>query len=941
MVQKTQNSIIIKGASVHNLKKINVEIPRNKLVVITGVSGSGKSSLAIDTLYAEGQRRYVESLSAYARQFLLRMNKPEVEYITGIGPAIAIEQRVSGKTTRSTVGTSTEVFDYLRLFFARVGDTYSPKSGKIVKKQEVSDVVDHIQGLTNGSKVYLTITFQKRHHYSVKKELEILLNKGFSRLILDGETVSIEDVLESRTSDKKIEKSDILIDRFVIDAASQENQNRIADSVQIAFFEGEGECLVTAQGKKPKKFSIRFEQDGITFEEPSPQFFSFNSPYGACKSCEGFGSIIGIDEDLVIPNKQLSIVDGAIAPWRGQKLKRWNQQLIRVAADIDFPVHRPYAELTDDQRQLIWTGNSEFKGLDAFFKRLERKLYKIQNRVMIARYRGRTTCFECRGTRLRKEVRYVKVADKSLPDLLTMSLEEVLDYFKNLKLDKRRKQIAERVLQEITDRLQFLNEVGLGYLTLNRVSNTLSGGETQKINLTRALGSNLTSSLYILDEPSIGLHPVDTQRLIKVLYRLRDLGNTVIIVEHDEDIMRAADHIIDMGPLAGTNGGEVTYSGPFKALLNGVDTLTAKYLQGTERIEIPKHRRKWMNKIVIKGAHQHNLQNIDVTIPLNTLTAITGVSGSGKTTLVKYILYPALKKTLGDIGEKPGAHHEMQGDIQQLSDVQLIDQNPLGRSSRSNPVTYIKAYDAIRELFSKQQLSMMRGFKPKHFSFNVEGGRCETCKGEGEIVVEMQFLADIYLVCEACNGKRFKDEVLDVNYIPPIMKKKASRAKKADGKNIADVLELTVDEALDFFKEEKEVHTKLQPLADVGLGYVQLGQSSNTLSGGEAQRVKLASFLGKGSGSQPILFIFDEPTTGLHFHDIKKLLGAFQALIEKGHSIVVIEHNQEVIKSADWVLDLGPKAGKEGGKLVFAGTPEDLVKEKGSLTGQCLLPKLS
>jgi len=922
-----ERNIFIKGARVHNLKNVDIEIDRNKLVVITGVSGSGKSSLTIDTLYAEGQRRYVESLSAYARQFLTKMNKPDVDYIHGLCPAIAIEQKVSTRTSRSTVGSLTEIYDYLRLLYARIGKTYSPVTGVLVKKHEVRDVVDYINLLTDGTAVYILVPFRDFHKYPLKEELNILLQKGFSRVMLENKIIKIEELRQSFTKkeEKKIRQQlRIVIDRLVSDKKNEDTQARIADSVQTAFYESDGTCIISSE-KEEKIFSNRFEADGIRFEEPTPHLFSFNNPFGACRTCEGFGSVIGIDEDLVFPDKSLSIYEGVIAPWRGEKMSEWNDLLIKNAIKFDFPIHRAYHDLSEKEKQLLWSGNKYFNGLNDFFVEVEKQSYKIQYRVMLSRYRGRTVCPECKGTRVRKEAGYVKIGDKSIVDLVLQPVKDLKKFFDSLSLSDYEKEISKRIFVEVTNRLQFMLDVGLGYLTLNRLSSTLSGGETQRINLTRMLGSNLTSSLYILDEPSIGLHPKDTGRLVKVLHRLRDLGNTVVVVEHEEEIMLQADKIIDMGPLAGTHGGEVVFSGTFQQILKDENSLTGKYLTGKEKIEVPAFRRKSARFIELLGASHHNLKNIDVKIPLNIMTVVTGVSGSGKTTLVKQILYPALSKSLGGFGEKPGSFRELKGDVDSINQVELVDQNPLGKSSRSNPVTYIKAYDLIRELFANQRLAKMRGFQPRHFSFNVEGGRCETCLGEGETVVEMQFLADVHLVCETCKGKRFKEEVLEVTY---------------KDKNISDVLNMTVDESLGFFHDIKLLYEALKPLADVGLGYVKLGQSSGTLSGGEAQRVKLASFLGKGKASHPVFFIFDEPTTGLHFHDIKKLLQSFNALIEHGHSILIIEHNMEIIKCADYIIDLGPEGGKNGGHLLFQGTPEEMSKRADSPTAEYIKQKL-
>lgn len=964
----SKSHILIKGARTHNLKNVSLAIPRNKFVVFTGVSGSGKSSLIIDTLFAEGQRRYVESLSSYARQFLTRMNKPDVDFIKGISPAIAIEQKVNTKNSRSTVGTLTEIYDYLRLLYARIGKTYSPISKQEVKRNDVTDVVNYIHSLPEETKIHLLIPFKEKHNRTFKEELNVLLQKGFSRMMVNGEVMRVEDLLnkklESRKeriegrkekgekNKKKISNSElrtpnselfILIDRFVVKKDDEDSRKRIADSVQTAFFESDGECLVEQNSPLPKgegsgvrAFSNRFELDGMTFEEPSPHFFSFNNPYGACKKCEGFGSVIGIDEDLVIPNKSLSIYEGAIACWKGEKMSEWNEQLIHTSLEFDFPIHRAYCDLTEEEKQVLWEGNGYFRGLNEFFRHLEKESYKIQYRVMLSRYRGKTICPECKGTRLRKDAGYVKINGKSISDLVLMQIADVLDFFKKISLKEYEQKIAKRILTEIITRLQLMLDVGLNYLTLNRLSGTLSGGETQRINLTRTLGSNLTSSLYILDEPSVGLHPRDTKRLVKVLESLRDLGNTVLVVEHEEEMMKAADRIVDMGPLAGTEGGEIIAEGNLKEILKDENSLTGKYLSGKMSVRIPKARRKATQFIEVSNARLHNLKNISAKFPLNTLTVVTGVSGSGKTTLVKYILYPSIKKMLESFGNKSGIFEFLSGDLSALRQVEMIDQNPLGRSSRSNPVTYVKAYDSIRDLFANQKMSKVRGFQPRHFSFNVEGGRCEICKGEGDVVVEMQFLADVHLVCEECKGKRFKQEILEVLYkspTPPFPFKKEEL-------NISEVLELTVDEAMEFFRMEKNIYTELKPLADVGLGYIKLGQSSSTLSGGEAQRVKLASFLGKGKSSEPVLFIFDEPTTGLHFHDIGKLLKSFDMLIENGHSIIVIEHNPEVVKCADWVIDLGPEGGEDGGHLVAQGTPEEIMKNQKSWTGKFLKEKL-
>ena len=943
LAQRSNNNILIKGARVHNLKNITVEIPRNKLVVVTGVSGSGKSSLTIDTLFAEGQRRYAESLSAYARQFLNRMNKPDVDFIKGLCPAIAIEQKVITRTPRSTVGSMTEVYDYMRLLYARIGKTISPVSGEEVKKDDVKDVVEAIGAQKEGDKILILSPFRLQGKRNIREELNILLQKGFSRLYTvaessTGEILRIEDALEQKDTELKKKFSNkqssfliyILIDRIVVKEFDEDDIHRLSDSVGTAFFEGEGEMVVEVNGTKQLQYSGRFEKDGIKFEEPVPNLFSFNNPYGACPVCEGFSQVLGIDADLVIPDPRLSVYEGAVAPWKGEKLSRWKDEFIRGAKHFNFPVHKPVIDLSKQQYDELWNGNTHVNGINDFFKEVEQNLYKVQYRVLLSRYRGRTICPECKGYRLRKEALYVKVGQKHIGELCELQVKDLKKWFDELHLSDYDKQVAKRVLIEIRQRLQVLLDVGLGYLSLNRLANSLSGGESQRIQLTRSLGSNLTNSLYILDEPSIGLHSRDTARLIKVLKELRDLGNTVVVVEHDEMMMREADHIIDMGPLASHMGGEVIAEGDYDDLINNTKSLTGKYLKGELKIESPAVVRKWKRSLVVEGARQNNLNNITVELPLNILCVISGVSGSGKTTLIKQIVYPALKKLKGEFVDKVGMHKKISGDVDGISQVELVDQNPIGKSSRSNPVTYIKAYDEIRDLYAKQPLSKINGFQPKHFSFNVEGGRCDACKGEGEQVVEMQFLADVHLTCEVCNGKRFKEEVLEVMY---------------KDKNIFDVLEMSVEEALQFFKDEKDILTKLKPLADVGLGYIKLGQSSDTLSGGEAQRVKLASFLGKGKaqarpddtvGRGNILFIFDEPTTGLHFHDIKKLLTSFHALIEQGHSIWVIEHNTDVIKSADWVIDLGPEAGDEGGNVVFAGVPEDLKKVKESYTGKFL-----
>ncbi len=1029
----SRENIIIKGARVHNLKNIDVAIPRNKFVVITGVSGSGKSSLAFDTLYAEGQRRYVESLSAYARQFLGKLDKPEVDYIKGISPAIAIEQKVNTRNPRSTVGTSTEIHDYLKLLFARIGKTFSPVSGGQVKRQTVDDVIKFIQALEEETKFYIFSPIKIKKGRLIEEQLSILQQQGFSRVKYLNEIKKIEELIEILSKENQVAKKvkgkkkkaedgslslKLLIDRVEVKHHEEENQSRIADSLQTAFYEGEGELElgpvngdaikkeisskteVSAEGNlKPLKFEFpvsfcnRFELDGIKFEEPTVHFFSFNNPVGACKTCEGFGSIIGIDEDLVVPNKTLSVFEEAIVCWKGEKMREWKEKLILNNHKFGFPIHKPFFELSEEQKRLLWTGNKFFGGLNDFFKFLERESYKIQYRVMLSRYKGKTVCYDCRGSRLRKDANYVKVAGKSITEIGMMQVKDSLNYFETLPshLSEYEIEISKRLLKEIINRLRFLNNVGLGYLTLNRVSSTLSGGESQRINLATSLGSSLVGSMYILDEPSIGLHSRDTQKLIQVLESLKKLGNTVIVVEHDEEIMRKADYIIDLGPEAGTLGGELVFEGRGEEwkMENGTEQTrshTLNYLNGKEKIETPTQRRKWKNYIEIAGITEHNLTNVSAKFPLEILTVVTGVSGSGKSTLVKKALYSSLKKMInhkssygnfgvyteknilftgGQFGFQAGNFEKLNGDIHLISGVEFVDQNPIGKSSRSNPVTYLKAYDEIRNLFAEQKLSKMRGYRPSHFSFNVEGGRCEACQGEGVITVEMQFMADVYLPCEECKGKRFKDEVLEVEYL---------------GKNISDILRMTVDDAITFFtqkeengpninltlynenpaaaghwsKKEEIIAGKLKTLQEVGLGYVQLGQSSSTLSGGEAQRIKLASFLnppGVREENGPlnsfirkekggIFFIFDEPTTGLHFHDIKKLLKAFNALIEQGHTILIIEHNPEVIKSADWVIDMGPEGGDEGGKIIFEGTPEGLAECENSYTGKFLRGKL-
>ncbi len=963
-----QRHIIIKGARVHNLKNLDVAIPKNKLVVVTGMSGSGKSSLAFDTLYAEGQRRYVESLSSYARQFLGRMNKPDVDYIKGIAPAIAIEQKVITSNPRSTVGTSTEIYDYLKLLFSRVGKTISPISSGIVKKDSVTDVINFIMTLPAETQVTILCPLYPHNNRSLKEELAVLMQKGFVRVEFKGKLSKIEDLLEdmsivddgswlidevdgkadgvktkAKSKKKKADAEEepaapvlnaqlpIPAVRIVIDRISKneedETVSRLGDSVQTAFFEGKGDCYVRftepdADKETERFFCDRFELDGIRFEEPTANFFSFNNPYGACKRCEGYGKVIGIDEDLVIPDKSKSVYEGAIAPWRGEKMREWNDKLVKTALKFDFPIHRQYNQLTEEQQRLIWTGNSHFRGLNEFFKEMEEQTYKIQYRVLLSRYRGKTTCPECKGSRLRQDASYVKISGKSITDVVLMALDKALEFFQSIELNETDTKVGKRLLMEINNRLLFLNDVGLSYLTLNRLSNTLSGGESQRINLATSLGSSLVGSIYVLDEPSIGLHPRDTERLISVLRSLRDVGNTVLVVEHEEEIMKAADHIIDIGPEAGTHGGNLMFTGTYEEIIKDDNSLTGRYLSGKEQIAIPTSRRPWNDFIEIKGARENNLQHVNAKFPLGVLTVVTGVSGSGKTSLVKRILAPALQKTLGNYnGEQTGSYDSIEGDYQKIEQVEMVDQNPIGRSSRSNPVTYVKAWDEIRNLFAALPVSKAAGLKPSAFSFNVEGGRCDVCQGEGEVKIEMQFMADIFLTCETCGGKRFKQHILDVTY---------------QDKNVSDVLGMTIEEALEFFVKEPKIIAKIKPLMDVGLGYVQLGQSSNTLSGGEAQRIKLASFLVKGNNTHKTLFIFDEPTTGLHFADIKKLLKSFDALLDHGNTILVIEHNMDVIKCADWVIDIGPEGGDRGGKVVFEGTPENLIKEKDSYTGKFL-----
>lgn len=918
--------IIIKRARVNNLKNLSVAIPRNKLVVVTGLSGSGKSSLAFDTLFAEGQRMYVESLSSYARQFLGRMEKPEVDYIKGVSPAIAIEQKVNTRNPRSTVGTTTEIYDYLKLLFARIGKTYSPVSGEEVSSDTVSDVVDYILKEEDETKVMITCPLIKHAERTWEQELNVLLGKGYTRILIDGQTTFIEDVLEETKQVTSAKELEILIDRLVV-RQDEETQFRLSDSTQTAFFEGEGVCMVTMPGGGTERFSDRFELDGIKFEHPSVNLFSFNNPYGACRTCEGFGKVLGIDKDIVIADKSLSVYEGAIVPWRSETMKKWLKPLVQDGIKFDFPIHRAYSELTEEEQKLLWTGNKYFEGLNAFFEFLESQTYKIQYRVMLSRYRGRTVCPDCRGTKIRKDASYVKIHERSISDLILMPIGKITAFFDQLSLTDHDGKIADRLLKEITSRLSYLDQVGLGYLTLNRVTSTLSGGEFQRIKLATSLGSALVGSMYILDEPSIGLHPRDTTKLVGVLKSLRDMGNTVVVVEHEEEVMRVADQIIDIGPDAGAHGGELVFQGKLEDITPSINTHTARYLSGEDAIAIPAQRRSWKDKVIVKGARENNLKNIEVAIPLGVVTAITGVSGSGKSTLVKKILYPGIGKILGTVADISGKYDQLEGDYKKVTQIEFVDQNPIGKSSRSNPVTYVKAYDAIRQLYSEQGLSKQRGYKPSHFSFNVDGGRCETCQGEGEIKIEMQFMADIHLRCDGCGGKRFKQEVLDITY---------------KDKNIAEVLEMTLEESLPFFEGRSSIINKLQPLYEVGLGYVKLGQSSNSLSGGEAQRVKLAFYLGKHSKANDghILFIFDEPTTGLHFHDITKLLKSINALVAQGNSVVIIEHNMEVIKSADWIIDLGPEGGEEGGSVCFEGTPEEMTKLKDNHTARYLKEKI-
>jgi len=932
-IAQFNEEIHVKGARSNNLKNIEVHIPKNKLVVVTGLSGSGKSSLIMDTLYAEGQRRYVESLSSYARQFLNRMKKPDVDFIKGISPAIAIEQKTSSSSnSRSTVGSLTEIYDYLRLLYARIGKTYSPVSGDLVTKHEVQDVVDYILNLEEGTRVLLMAPLSKQYHErTILKELSILMQKGYSRIVRAGETYYIEELVEENKEKwlkKTVEKTNdifLLIDRFAV-SHEETNRMRIADSVLTAFQESEGNCRVQIHGGDHVDYNNRFELDGMEFIEPSPQLFNFNNPFGACPTCEGYGRVLGIDRAKVIPDENKSIFDGAVAPWNGEKSNVYLRRLISLAEDSDLPIHRPVKDLTKKQYKLLWQGNSDFDGIDGYFEELRSKNYKIQNRVILARYRGRTQCPTCDGGRLREETQYIKVDEKHIMELVFEPIDELNQWFQDINLSTFDEGVADRILYEIRSRLKIMTDIGLGYLSLDRLSSTLSGGETQRINLTRMLGSNLTNSLYILDEPSVGLHPKDTAKLVEVLKSLRDLDNTVVVVEHEEEVIKNADYLIDIGPGAGIHGGHVVFAGPYKNLIKQkTESLTVGYLTGRLQIELPEHIRKPNNFISVTGARHHNLKNIDVKVPLNALTVVSGVSGSGKTTLIKHILYPAMKLKMGDpLPVTPGKFESLDGDFSLIKEVEMISQNPIGRSSRSNPVTYVKAYDAIRKLFCKQQLAKIRGYKPKHFSFNVEGGRCENCKGDGEITVEMQFLADVKLLCEDCKGQRFKQEILEVKY---------------NDKNIYDVLELSIEEALEFFEGHHDILQKIEPLFNVGLGYVKLGQPSSTLSGGEAQRVKLAYYLGRESKNDHVFFIFDEPTTGLHFHDIVKLLKSFNALIEKGHTVLVVEHNLEVIKTADWLIDLGPTGGKNGGHLMYQGVPSGILKAKKSVTGSFLKGK--
>ena len=916
------DKIVIKGARANNLKNIDVEIPQGKLVVITGLSGSGKSSLAFDTLFAEGQRRYVESLSSYARQFLGRMSKPDVDYIHGLAPAVAIEQKVNTSNPRSTVGTSTEIYEYLKLLYARVGRTFSPVSGCEVKRHSVSDVVDYILSLAEGVKVLIMSPLEDSKERPLRSQLDILQQEGYQRVMVKGTIVRIEDVLETKEA-----LADVLlvVDRIELHHEDDEQRSRVGESVQGAFFEGRGGCVVQSDDGQRAEFSNRFEADGITFEKPNPNFFSFNNPYGACPTCQGYGSVIGIDENMVVPNKSRSIYENAVVCWNGDKMQDVKREFIRHAAVIDFPIHTPYYNLTPEQKDILWHGDGVWEGIDGFFKWVESQSYKIQYRVMLARYRGKTTCPDCHGRRLRKDAEYVKVDGKSISELVEMPVSALVDWFADIesRLLPHEVEMTTRLLTEIKNRLSYLVEVGLGYLTLNRASNSLSGGESQRINLATSLGSSLVGSMYILDEPSIGLHSRDTGQLINVLRKLRDLGNTVIVVEHDEDIIRAADWLIDIGPGAGRLGGEVVFSGAPKALAKAKNSLTADYLLGRKSIAVPASRRPWRDRITIQGAYCNNLKYIDVDIPLGVLTVVTGVSGSGKTSLVRRVLYDVLQHRFDGAPDYVGSCVAMEGDVRRIAAVEMVDQNPIGRSSRSNPATYMKVFDEVRALYAKQPLAKTRGYKSGFFSFNVEGGRCENCQGEGYVTVSMQFMSDVHLLCDECHGSRYKEEALEVQY---------------RGKTISDILEMTVDQAVEFFddNETRAIYNRLMPLKDVGLGYLKLGQSSSSLSGGECQRIKLASYLVKGEAEQPMMFIFDEPSTGLHFHDIQKLLAAFDRLIERGHSIVVIEHHHDIIKVADWVIDMGPEGGDKGGNVVFAGTPEDLVKCKESYTAKYL-----
>jgi len=935
---KKDSKIIIRGARVNNLQNVSVEIPAGKLTCITGLSGSGKSSLAFDTLFAEGQRRYVESLSAYARQFLGRMMKPDVDFIDGISPAIAIEQKSSTRNPRSTVGTVTEIYDYLKLFFARIGRTYSPVSGKEVKRHQTKDVISYLQNLPDGIRVYLVTPFSVREGLSLSEALSLSMQQGYSRLLIDEKIVTIESYIDELKNKKAVKKSGkifLMIDRAVTTTDSDEIAQRLSASIEAAFNEGGGICVVfTDNDHRYETFSNRFEEDGMTFEEPSVNLFSFNNPYGACPTCEGFGTIIGIDRDLVIPNKFLSVYDGAIAPWKGDKMGEWLKDFLQVSWEFDFPVHKPFHELSETQKQLLWTGNKHFQGLNAFFKMLEENIYKIQYRVMLSRYKGRTICPDCKGTRLRSDAAFVKINGHSISDMVLMPIRNLIELFQKLKLSEYEKKVSYHILREISSRLQFLSDTGLEYLTLNRLSNTLSGGETQRINLARALGSSLVGSMYILDEPSIGLHPVDTEKLITVLKSLRDLGNSVIVVEHDEDIIRASDFIIDIGPGAGRNGGNIVFQGNMKELMKCKDSHTARFFRGEDPLPVKGKSIKPKFFIGLKNVEQNNLKNIDVLFPINAITAVTGVSGSGKSSLVRQVLYPSLQRHFGNVAEQSGNFGSLEGDVQLLTGVEMVDQNPIGRSTRSNPATYLKAFDEIRELFASLPLSKQRNYKPGFFSFNVEGGRCEMCQGEGTITVEMQFMADVHLVCEECGGKRYKADVLDVQFM---------------GKNISDILDMTVDESMELFSSQtegkqaahcKRICDKIKPLTDVGLGYLQLGQSSSSLSGGEAQRIKLASFLSRALPNESILFIFDEPTTGLHYHDIHYFHQSITRLINAGHTVVLVEHNMELVKCADYLIDLGPHGGDRGGEVLYQGPIGGIRKIKNSSTASILSKKL-